>query len=1093
MLKIRSGLCFSVCGISALAILAGCGGGGGGGSQNPPPAITVSVTPATASLNQGGTQTFTASVANDASNAGVTWSIGNGVGTLSASSTTSVTYTAPASIAAAATVTLSASSVASPGTSASAAITLNPPPPTITSVAAACVPTSVQTGATSQCTATVAGTGSFSTAVTWSVGGVAGGNSTLGTVSSAGVYTAPSAVPANNPVSITATSTEDTTKSGSTSVTLTSATPTITSVAAACVPTSVSAGATSQCTATVGGTGSYSSAVTWAVGGVAGGNSTLGTISSAGIYTAPSTIPATNPVTITATSTANTAKSGSATITVTAPPTITSVAAACVPTSVSVGATSQCTATVAGTGGYISAVTWSAGGVGGGNSNVGTISSAGLYSAPAAVPATNPVTITATSTANTAKSGSAQVTITAAAVAYTIGGTISGLTEGGLVLANGTGTVSPAANATSFVFPTAVASSASYSVTVKTQPSGLTCSVTNGSGTVASSDVTNVQVACTASADYTIGGVISGLTEGGLMLANGTDTVSPAANATSFVFPTPLVSGASYSVSVGAQPSGDSCIVTNGSGTVASSNVTNVQVACTTSTQTSVPLVVMPATLPIATSGTPYSKTLTASGTGPFTWSGYTIADGNSYLNPYPSNGMSLSSGGVASGTPFYTGLQPIAISVSRADGAYAFVQTELPIGGTGSSQSITNSPPAAAQGQSYLWELQASWGYTGSNQGCGPGAHLVFGSIPPGLTYNGLNSTAGTLFGTPTMAGTYTITFMADPGTTLCAPEPTNYKTVTLTVAPATSPSTPAGSSNWTRQGSTAVLTPSSSGWDSYLVGSPSVIKIGTTYYLYYEGINISSYTPAIGLATSTDGVHWTKGASAILQPTTGAWDSTEVRYPTVVQNGSNYLMVYQGSGTGSALGLATSTNGTSWTKHAGAVFTTSGVHSAYVPGSLLFISGQYVLYYTVDGDIGRMTSTDGVSWNDGGAVFSPSNSSVVFSRPAVIYDGAVYRMWYTRIADANDGTEGTSGLYSVTIGYADSPDGQTWTTHGNPIFTAGASGAWDRPGVGDPSVSYDGTTFRMWYVGGREELPGGTPDSDTWVEGSIGYALIP
>ena len=53
---------------------------------------------------------------------------------------------------------------------------------------------------------------------------------------------------------------------------------------------------------------------------------------------------------------------------------------------------------------------------------------------------------------------------------YTIGGTISGLSASGLVLANGADTVSPAANATSFVFPTALASGASYSVTVKTQP-----------------------------------------------------------------------------------------------------------------------------------------------------------------------------------------------------------------------------------------------------------------------------------------------------------------------------------------------------------------------------------------------------------------------------------------------------------------------------------------------------------------------------------------------------------------------------------------------------------------------------------------------
>ena len=689
-----------------------------------------------------------------------------------------------------------------------------------------------------------------------------------------------------------------------------------------------------------------------------------------------------------------------------------------------------------------------------------------------------------------------QVACTAIAASYTIGGTISGLTQGGLMLANGADTVSPVANATSFVFPTALATGASYSVTVKTQPSGLTCSVTNGSGTVGSSNVTNVQVTCTATGSYTIGGTITGLTAGGLMLANGADTVSPAANATSFVFPTPLASGANYSVTVSAQPSGLTCTVTNGSGTVASSDVTNVQVACSpTSTQTFVPLVVMPAGLAGATSGKAYSQTLTASGTGPFTWEGYTIADGNSLLNKYPTNGMNIStSGGVVSGTPYYTGTQPILISVSRADGAFASPQIELSIGGAGSSQSITNSPPSATQGQYYLWQLQTSWGYTGSNQGCGPGAHLVFGSIPPGLTYNSLNSTGGTLAGTPTMAGTYTMTLMADPGTTLCAPEPTNYATVTLTIAPASSPTTPAGSSNWTRQESSAVLTASNSGWDSYLVGSPSVISVGSTYYMYYEGLNTTSFTHAIGLATSTDGVNWTKGSGAVLQATTGAWDSTEVRYPSVVKNGGNYLMVYQGAGAGTALGLATSTDGTTWTKHSGAVVTTVGVHSAYVPGTLLYLSGQYVLYYTVDGIIGRMTSTDGVSWNDGGAVFSSCGSScVVYSRPAVIYDGAMYRMWYTRIADANDGTEGTSGLFSVTIGYADSPDGETWTTYGNPILTAGAAGAWDRPGVGDPSVTYDGTTFRMWYVGGREQLPGGTPDSDTWVEGSVGYALIP
>ncbi len=81
---------------------------------------------------------------------------------------------------------------------------------------------------------------------------------------------------------------------------------------------------------------------------------------------------------------------------------------------------------------------------------------------------------------------------------YTNGGTISGLTEGGLTLADASQSVSPAANAASFTFPTSVASGSGYSVTVSAQPSGFTCSVSGGSGTVSSANVTNIQVSCAA-------------------------------------------------------------------------------------------------------------------------------------------------------------------------------------------------------------------------------------------------------------------------------------------------------------------------------------------------------------------------------------------------------------------------------------------------------------------------------------------------------------------------------------------------------------------------------------------------------------------
>jgi hypothetical protein len=80
---------------------------------------------------------------------------------------------------------------------------------------------------------------------------------------------------------------------------------------------------------------------------------------------------------------------------------------------------------------------------------------------------------------------------------YTIGGLISGLTATGLVLSNpGTADLTVPANATSFVFATGVAGGTAYAVTVRTQPTGQTCTVTAGTGTVSGANVTSVQVTC---------------------------------------------------------------------------------------------------------------------------------------------------------------------------------------------------------------------------------------------------------------------------------------------------------------------------------------------------------------------------------------------------------------------------------------------------------------------------------------------------------------------------------------------------------------------------------------------------------------------
>jgi hypothetical protein len=86
------------------------------------------------------------------------------------------------------------------------------PPTTITSVSVSCSPSTIQYGQTSQCSATVTGTGNFSSGVTWAA--------SSGTISASGLFTAPSGGVTSLQVTITATSTQDTSKAGTATVTV---------------------------------------------------------------------------------------------------------------------------------------------------------------------------------------------------------------------------------------------------------------------------------------------------------------------------------------------------------------------------------------------------------------------------------------------------------------------------------------------------------------------------------------------------------------------------------------------------------------------------------------------------------------------------------------------------------------------------------------------------------------------------------------------------------------------------------------------------------------------------------------------------------
>jgi len=174
----------------------------------------------------------------------------------------------------------------------------------------------------------------------------------------------------------------------------------------------------------------------------------------------------------------------------------------------------------------------------------------------------------------------ANILITCTANGYTISGSLAGLLSGQslIIQDNGADSATLSANG-NFTFSSSVSSGSNYAVTILTQPAGQSCAVTNGSGTVGSENITNVAISCSDNT-YNVGVTVSGVNASGLHLENnGSDSLSVVANGT-FNFNTPVASGSPYAVTIASQPQGETCTVANGSGTIASSNVSNVTVSC---------------------------------------------------------------------------------------------------------------------------------------------------------------------------------------------------------------------------------------------------------------------------------------------------------------------------------------------------------------------------------------------------------------------------------------------------------------------------------------------------------------------------------
>jgi len=167
-----------------------------------------------------------------------------------------------------------------------------------------------------------------------------------------------------------------------------------------------------------------------------------------------------------------------------------------------------------------------------------------------------------------------------AQLSVTVGGSVLGLGTGVQVTLknNGGDALILSANGP-FTFATPLAANLPYAVTVATQPVGQTCTIANPTGTTGTVNVNNIAVICSTTT-FTIGGTVSGLPAGTsvTLLNNAANALTVTSNG-SFFFLTPVAHNGSYAVTVGTQPNGGNCTVSNGLGT-ASTFVTNVTISC---------------------------------------------------------------------------------------------------------------------------------------------------------------------------------------------------------------------------------------------------------------------------------------------------------------------------------------------------------------------------------------------------------------------------------------------------------------------------------------------------------------------------------
>ena len=230
----------------------------------------------------------------------------------------SATYNAPVQPPNPNVVTITATAQADSSKKAQASIAIQP------GISVNVTPGTATLAANHRATLTAQVNGTSNTSVSWSVNGVAGGNSTVGQVCAVGStpcspvsagalqvdYLAPGAIPSPNPTSVMATSAADTSKSGSAQITV------INHVVVSVLPGSVTLSPLGVQGFTANVLGTSNQNVVWQVQGTGCAGGACGAVNSSGTYTAPSAPPTPDALQVVAVSSDDTTQSGAANVTI---------------------------------------------------------------------------------------------------------------------------------------------------------------------------------------------------------------------------------------------------------------------------------------------------------------------------------------------------------------------------------------------------------------------------------------------------------------------------------------------------------------------------------------------------------------------------------------------------------------------------------------------------------------------------------------------------------------------------------------------------------------------------------------------------------